>query len=117
MLTEQSDVLRAKDALGRVDELVHHPAFAAVLTGKPQLPSAEELPRVTFASHHVATTARMGAPDAATTVVDPECRVLGVDGLRVIDQSVMPEVIRGNPLLTVLMMAERMADRIKAART
>ncbi|MFF7282311.1 GMC family oxidoreductase N-terminal domain-containing protein [Streptomyces griseorubiginosus] len=117
MLTEQSDVLRAKDALGRVDELVHHSAFTAVLTGKPQLPSAEELPRVTFASHHVATTARMGAPDAATTVVDPECRVLGVDGLRVIDQSVMPEVIRGNPLLTVLMMAERMADRIKAART
>ncbi|MFE1885189.1 GMC family oxidoreductase [Streptomyces diastatochromogenes] len=117
MLTEQSDTLRAKDALERVGELVHHRAFAAILADKPELPSAEELPNVTFASHHVATTARMGSPDDTTTVVDPDCRVLGVDGLRVIDQSVMPEVIRGNPLLTVLMLAERMADRIKAART
>ncbi|GHD45635.1 GMC family oxidoreductase [Streptomyces galbus] len=115
MLTDQSDALRAKDALERVGELVHQPAFRSLLAGKPELPSAEELPRVTFASHHVATTARMGSPDDATTVVDPDCRVLGVEGLRVIDQSVMPEVIRGNPLLTVLMLAERMADRIKAS--
>ncbi|MFF1640781.1 GMC family oxidoreductase [Streptomyces sp. NPDC058246] len=116
MLTEQSDLLRAKDGLERVNELVNHTAFTSILADKPNLPSAEELPTVTFASHHVATTVRMGSPDDATTVVDPECRVLGVEGLRVIDQSVMPEVIRGNPLLTVLMIAERMADRIKAAR-
>lgn len=46
-------------------------------------------------------------------VVDPDCRVLGVDGLRVIDASVMPEVVRANALLTVLAIAEHMASRIR----
>jgi len=45
-------------------------------------------------------------------VVDPECRVHGVDGLRVIDASVMPNLIGGNTNAPVIMIAERMADRM-----
>jgi len=56
----------------------------------------------------------MGSPSAPTTVVDPDCRVLGFEGLRVIDASVMPEVTRANLHLTVVMIAERMAARLRS---
>jgi choline dehydrogenase-like flavoprotein len=55
----------------------------------------------------------MGSPDDDTTVVDPDCRVLGVDGLRVIDASVIPEAPRANLHLTVVMIAEHMAESIR----
>lgn len=61
---------------------------------------------------HIVGTCRMGSPDAPTTVVDPECRVLGVEGLRVVDASILPTVSRANTNLTVIMMAERAADLI-----
>ena len=115
MLTEHSDLIRAQDALERVKELVDRPAFKAILDGTPEFLAPEDLPNAAMSSHHLASTVRMGAPGDATTVVDPECRVLGVEGLRVIDQSIMPEVIRGNTMLTVIMIAERMAGRIVAA--
>jgi choline dehydrogenase len=54
----------------------------------------------------------MGSPGEETTVVDPDCRVLGVDGVRVIDASIIPEVPRANLHLTVVMIAERMAARM-----
>jgi choline dehydrogenase-like flavoprotein len=52
----------------------------------------------------------MGSPDDGTTVVDPECRVLGVDGLRVVDASVIPEAPRANLHLTVVMIAEHVVS-------
>ena len=52
----------------------------------------------------------------ARSVVDPECRVIGCTGLRVIDASIMPEVPRANTHLTTVAIAERMADRLKGAR-
>jgi choline dehydrogenase-like flavoprotein len=51
---------------------------------------------------------------AIGTVVDAECRVKGRQGLRVIDASVMPVITRANTNLTTIMLAERMADRLKA---
>ena len=49
-------------------------------------------------------------------VVDPQLRVRGVAGLRVVDGSVMPTVPSANPHTTVVMIAERAADFIKAGR-
>jgi 5-(hydroxymethyl)furfural/furfural oxidase len=46
------------------------------------------------------------------SVVDPECRVMGVEALRVIDASVIPVITRANTNLTTIMLAERMADRL-----
>jgi choline dehydrogenase-like flavoprotein len=51
----------------------------------------------------------MGAPDDPRSVVDPACRVIGLDGLRVCDASVMPEVPRANLHLTCVMLGEHLA--------
>ncbi len=50
------------------------------------------------------------------SVVDPECRVIGCSGLRVIDASVMPTVVRANTHFTTVMIAEKMADELKQSR-
>jgi choline dehydrogenase-like flavoprotein len=99
--------------MDRIRDLLGHHAFAAILDGRPEVPTAEDLPRIVTDGGHLSSSCRMGSPDDDTTVVDPDCRVLGVDGLRVIDASVMPEVVRANSLLTVLAIGERMASRIR----
>ena len=63
-------------------------------------------------THHPLGTCRMGRPDDAMAVVDEELRVLGADGLRVVDASVMPDMIGGNINAAVIMIAERAADLI-----
>jgi choline dehydrogenase len=69
-------------------------------------------------SQHGAGSCRMGRYDAndARSVVDPDCRVHGLDGLRVVDASVMPFDCQANTNLTTIMIAERMAERLVSQR-
>lgn len=68
----------------------------------------------TGTSHHPSGTCRMGVDDQA--VVDSEGRLQAVSGLRVVDASIMPKVVTGNLNAPVMMMAEKIADRIKGVR-
>jgi len=102
LLTDARDLERMRDALDRVAELLSHRAFSAILEGRPELPAGHDLPRIVCDTVHLCSTCRMGSPDDGTTVVDPDCRVLGVDGLRVIDASIIPEVPRANLHLSVV---------------
>jgi len=70
----------------------------------------EYLQRQSFRPYHPVGTCRMGTD--ADAVVDPQLRVRGVDGLRVIDASVFPTITSGNTNAPVIMVAERGADLI-----
>ena len=64
--------------------------------------------------HHQVGTCKMG--NDAMAVVDHELRVHGIDGLRVVDASIMPVVPTGNTNAPTYMVAEKGADMIIAAR-
>lgn len=62
---------------------------------------------------HPSCTCRMGDPSDPRTVVDPEGRVVGAENLFVADASVMPEVSRTNTNIPTIMIAERLAERLR----
>jgi 5-(hydroxymethyl)furfural/furfural oxidase len=61
---------------------------------------------------HPVGTCRMGAADDRGAVTDPAGRVHGVEGLRVIDASIMPTVPRGNTNIPTIMVAEKLSDEV-----
>lgn len=63
-------------------------------------------------AYHPCGTCRMGRADDPTAVVDPECRVIGVEGLRVADSSIFPRVTNGNLNAPSIMTGEKASDHI-----
>ena len=63
-------------------------------------------------AYHPAGTCRMGRVDDPMAVVDPEARVIGLEGLRVIDSSIMPLVTTGNLNAPTIMIGEKGADHV-----
>lgn len=78
--------------------------------------SDEELSAILRDTHqtvyHVSCTARMGADDDPLAVLDARLRVRGIDGLRVVDASVMPTITALNPVGTIMTIAERAAAMV-----
>ena len=65
---------------------------------------------------HPVGTAKMGPEGDRMAVVDTECRVYGLERLRIIDASVMPTITSGNTNSPTIMIAEKTADAMKRAR-
>ncbi|KAL4711780.1 hypothetical protein ACJJTC_005949 [Scirpophaga incertulas] len=68
---------------------------------------------MTFSLYHPSGTAKMGPSSDESTVVDSELRVKNFENLRVIDASIMPDIVKGNTNAPVIMIAEKGADLIK----
>ena len=118
---DQADLDAMLAGLKRTWEIVTQGALAAYVDKPWQLPDApsdEEL--VEHARtwgqtlYHPTSTCAMGTGEDA--VVDADLRVRGVDGLRVVDASVMPAVPRGNTNAPTIMIGEKAADLIKESR-
>jgi choline dehydrogenase len=116
-LSDPSDLERLRTIARLALEIGHHPAFDAIRAGL-RSPLPEDLAsdasfddwisRSITTGHHISCTCRMGA------VVDEAARVFGMDNLRVIDASIMPDCPSVNLNATVMMMAEKLADGFEA---
>lgn len=67
-------------------------------------------------AYHPSCTCKMGADNDPMAVLNPECRVRGVENLRVVDSSVFPELTNGNLNAPTVMAAEKVADMIRGRR-
>lgn len=117
-LTHPSDRVRLRAALRKALELFNAPALQAVTGPDPTgLSTTDEVALDPFIDQTLTTyqhpvgSARMGTGPAY--VVDPGLAVRGIDGLHVVDASVMPAITRGNTQATVIAIAERAADLLR----
>jgi choline dehydrogenase len=122
-LSEEEDAQTLLAGLKLAHELAHTKAFAPYL-GEEIEPRTwkrsdqemiEAIRQSAETIYHPAGTCKMGTD--AMAVVDPELRVRGIEGLRVVDASIMPTVVGGNTNAPTIMIAEKAADLIKNPST
>ena len=116
-LTAEDDRRSVIDGLREAIEIARRPGMREVITGDFDVPASDSdsdllahARRTAQTYYHPTSTAAIGS------VVDNELTVLGLEGLRVVDASVMPTIPRGNTNAPTIMIAEKAADLITAAR-
>jgi choline dehydrogenase len=118
-LSDHWDRARMRAAVRLVITLSRHRAYRSLIAER-MTPAEQDLASddtldawlLTHATtqHHSSGTCKMGPASDPMAVVDQHGRVHGLDGVRVVDAAVMPDVIRANTNATTIMLAERMAD-------
>ncbi|HET6509960.1 MAG TPA: GMC family oxidoreductase N-terminal domain-containing protein [Baekduia sp.] len=113
-LSDERERRVMREGIRRLMELSEQRAYAGLITKPAFVPASKSdedvdafVRKMVQVSHHHCGTC------AINEVVDPELRVLGVEGLRVIDASVMPEVNQGNTNAPVTMIGEKGADLVR----
>lgn len=120
-LDDPQDLADLRAGVRLLRDILSRPALSpfagAELFPGPSIETDEEIDkwiRETLETcYHPVGTCRMGAADDPGAVVDPECRVRGIDGLRVVDASIMPAIVSANTNATSIMIAEKAADIIR----
>jgi choline dehydrogenase len=120
-LSEAFDCQRLRECVRLCADLVEGGAFKGLIRDRLQ-PTPTDLAndaaldtwllRAVNTGHHSSGTCKMGPPSDPQAVVDQTGHVYGVDGLRVVDASIMPDCVRANTNATVMMMAEYVAAMI-----
>jgi len=119
--SDPEDLRRLVEGVRFLGAVAGHPALTAIIGGT--LPSGlgdisdEAIASLIHASvisiFHASGTTRMGPSGDPMAVVDPFCRMHGIEGLRVADASVMPTIPRANTHLTCVVIGERVASWIR----
>jgi choline dehydrogenase len=120
-LSTEGDRQEFRDAIRLTREIFAQKAFdpyrGAELSPGPSVNTDAEIDahirRKAESAYHPSCSCRMGAADDPFAVVDGELRVRGTQGLRVIDASVMPNVVSGNLNAPTIMLAEKAADLVR----
>ena len=123
-LTDAFDLERMRGAVRLCAEISAMPEYAPAnmtrLSPQPTTflpttrPSDAWLMENVVTQHHSSGTCKMGPSSDPMAVVDPGCRVHGVDNLMVVDASIMPDVVRANTNATTIMIAEKIAAEIRS---
>ncbi len=119
-MSEDIDWIEFRAAIRLAREIVSQPAFdayrgAEIQPGESAKDDAaidEFVREHAESAYHPCGTARLGARDDPMAVVDTECRVIGVEGLRVADSSVFPRIPNGNLNAPSIMVGEKASDHI-----
>lgn len=112
----EADRASMKEGMRIALDIARQPAMQAHITGPHIVPKSDSAADIW--DHVKATCQTVYHPTSTCAigpVVDAQLRVHGIEGLRVVDASVMPSVVRGNTNAPTIMIAERAADLIRAA--
>ena len=124
MLSDPDEIRILSDGIRLARRLCATPPLAALVDGElePGAACMTELELAAFVRRrarplgHASGTCRIGHVDDADAVVDSQLRVRGMQGLRVVDASVMPREPSGSPGAAAIMVAARAAEFIRAGR-
>jgi choline dehydrogenase len=119
-LSEPDDWTEMRACVRLTREIFAQPAFdryrGRELQPGPEVQTDEQIDAFVRAkvesAYHPSCSCKMGAADDPTAVVDPQARVRGLEGLRVVDSSIMPSISTGNLNAPTIMLAEKAADHI-----
>ena len=117
----EGDMQEMRDSITLAREIFQQKAFdefnGGELSPGPEVKTTAQLDEfirnVADSAYHPSCTCKMGQPSDPMAVVDPSTKVIGVEGLRVVDSSIMPSVVSGNLNGPTVMVAEKAADIIK----
>ncbi|MBM3959368.1 MAG: mycofactocin system GMC family oxidoreductase MftG [SAR202 cluster bacterium] len=121
-LAEAEDRRRFREAVHICLKLAEGKAYREIIQERVQPAEADLasdaalddwLRRIVRTSHHISSTCKMGPASDKAAVVDAEGRVHGLEGLRVVDASIMPDCIRANTNVTAMVIGERIAAFMK----
>ena len=122
LLDHEEDMRRCRDGIRMLVDLENHQSMNKLIDRRLE-PTDDDLAtdealdlwirKTVGTGHHVSCTAKMGPKSDPMAVVDQYGKVHGINGLRVVDASIMPECVRANINVTTMAIGERISDFIK----